>query len=329
MMVVVIGAATGAGGSLRVLIGLPSTWNAHRKGPCRQMKSRICRRSIRDKLNPPIRPDNDNYAKWDPVNRKKTSSYDQAEQILINTGLLPRPLRMSDVRMHGAPMKKSIVANVKELQAIAKRTGMYAITRLQARLVVKREFHTVWGHERILVFGKLLVQYLQPDVDTNEPLERELRLKFKAAFKEDADPFFPTKEAQWNKELEKRGLRPDVTEGKAIAKAIRGVNPVNEIPENVFCEAILDNVLDLGELVIQHFMCHIDKHATREKYVTGPTTKSSRLQKRMQKRLSKELGVNAKMDFKDDEKPENWVMPSPQSLHDEASKFLDWNHRVK
>jgi len=253
-------------------------------------------------------------------NRKKTASYEQAEQILINTGSLPRPLRMCDVKLHGLPMKKSIVASAKEMQEIARRSGMYAITRLQARLVVNRECHIVWGHERVLVFGNLLVQYLQPDVDTNEPLERELRLKFKAAFKEDADPFFPTKESRWNDELEKRGLRPDVVEGKAIMKAIKGLNPINEIPENMFCEAILDNVIDLGELVLQHFLCHIDKHATR------PTVKTSRLQKRMQKRLSKEMGVKTEMNFKpDDAKPEDWIEPTAQNLHDEAAEFLDWN----
>lgn len=267
----------------------------------------------------PLRFEKDNYAKWDPKNRKKTANYEAAEQILINTGKMPRPLRLADVKSGSAPLKKTIVANEKERRKVAELVGVYAVSRLQARLLLSREYHPVWNHERIMVYGKLMANYLQPDANTNEPMELDLNLKFKAAFREDFDPFFPTKESQWNRQLESQGLRPDVVEGKKIEKLIKGANPANEVPENLFCEAILDNVADLGELVLQHFVCHVDR------YATSPAGRRHRLDKRMQKRLSKELGMEISCEVKEAQDAELLPTYSPQQIHDAASHFQDWD----
>lgn len=267
----------------------------------------------------PLRFEKDNYAKWDPKNRKKTANYEAAEQILISTGKMPRPLRLADVKSSSAPLKKTIVANEKERRKAAEMVGVYAVSRLQARLLLMREYHPVWNHERIMVYGKMMACYLQPDANTNEPMEMELNLKFKAAFREDFDPFFPTKESQWNRELETRGLRPDVVEGKKIEKLIKGANPANEVPENMFCEAILDNVADLGELVLQHFACNVDRLAT------SSAGKRHRLDKRMQKRLTKELGVKFSCEVKEPQDAELLATLTPQQIHDAASDFQEWD----
>lgn len=321
---------TVGGAPLRAFAGLPARHGDHALGsalgPRQQARGLVCRHffnsQIPQGIRPPMRPRTDNYAKWDYQNRQRTNSYEEAEMILMNTGKMPRPLRLCDVKLSGMPMKRSIVANAKERRKIAEWMGMYAITRLQAKLLLKRDQHTVWGHERVLVYGKLLVQYLQPDANTNDPMEMEHGLKFKAAFRENDDPDLPTRERRWNDHLEEQGLMTDVIEGKSIKDAIKGLKPTNEIPENMFCEAILDNVVDLGELVLQHFVCHLDKQ------VTSNSQKSSRLQKRMQKRLSKEMGVKAQLDLKEEnDEPEGWIPATAQQVHDTASKFNEWNRR--
>lgn len=260
-----------------------------------------------------MRRNTDHYARWDPQNRQRTKSFEEAEQILINTGKMPRPLRLCEVKPGTIPMKRTIVANAKERRKVSEWLGIYAITRLQARLLLRREVHTVWGHDRILVYGKMIVNYMMPDANTNDPMEMEHALKFKAAFREDADEALPTKEAEWNAHLKKQGLQPDVIEGKNIAHALRNIQPINEVPENMFVEAILDNVADLGELVLQHFACHYDKTHTVAK------KKSSRLQKRMERRLSRDIGAKATLDLKEDEFPEGYIPPTAQQIHDKAS----------
>merc|ERR1712176_1064298 len=129
------------------------------------------------------------------------------------------------------------------------------------KMLIKRTHHRVWGHERIMVYGNMIADYIQPDANTNEPFEKQMKLKFKAAFREDFGPFFPTVEQQWKDRLEDSGMRPDLVEGRQIEKLLKktGANPDTQVPENMFCEAILDNVVDLGELVVQHFCCLIDK----------------------------------------------------------------------
>jgi len=260
-------------------------------------------------LRQPKRPRVEYYSKWDPKNRQQTSSPEVAEKILQHTGRLPRPLRLCDVKTNAMPMKKSIVATPAERRKAAEMVGLFSVNRLQARLLLRREFHPVWGHERIMVYGKMVSNHLQPCANTNEPFEVETPLKFKAAFREDFDPYFPTKEAQWTKELQRRGLpQPDLIEGKMIEKALKGSDPALEVPENVFAEAILDNVVDLGELVLQHFACHIDLTQT------GPESMKHKLNKRMSKRLRKEMGMHIKCDVKEKEAFDS--IPSAQEIHD-------------
>jgi len=156
-------------------------------------------------------------------------------------------------------------------------------------------------------------------------MEIEWPLKFKASFREDYDPFFPTKETQWNDQLSKRGLRPDLTDGKAIERLIRGSNPSHEVPDNMFPEAILDNVVDLGELVLQHFACNVDRAETNR------NGRPHRLNKRVSKRLSKELGVKVACNIQEDKDPPGYRPPTPQDLHDGAAfpewEGVQWNQR--
>mmetsp|Transcript_55661 Transcript_55661/g.172513 ORF Transcript_55661/g.172513 Transcript_55661/m.172513 type:complete len:348 (+) Transcript_55661:69-1112(+) len=297
--------------SLRLFVGVPAWRDSGARGSRRKVARQVQQyHDFKAK-----RMNTENYARWDPVNRQKTKSYEEAEQIIMNTGKMPRPIRLCDIKANTPPLKKTVVANAKERRAVSEWVGVYAISRLQARLLLKREFHDVWGHERIIVYGKLLVNWLQPDSNTQDPMELEHRLAFKVAFRENMDMHFPSREAKWMRALDKQGLRPDVLEGKTVADAIKRANPMNDIPENMFCEAILDNVVDLGEVVLQHYVCHVDMDATRA------AKKSSRLQKRMTKRMSKELGVKAQISFKADDEDENLSGPSAQELHDMASNL--------
>lgn len=169
-----------------------------------------------------LRYEHDNSAKWDPKNRARTKSPEEAERILKITGRLPRPLRLSAVKLGLPPLKKTIVATAKERRAAAEMTGIYSVSRrrpqishvmkddshqeimennrwfmrssagfgsclrLQARLLLHRELHPVWGYERVMIYGSMLSEYMVPDTFTNDPMELTVPLKFKAAFREDA-----------------------------------------------------------------------------------------------------------------------------------------------
>ncbi|CAE7224646.1 IFI30 [Symbiodinium pilosum] len=132
------------------------------------------------------RMEHDNSAKWDPRNRAKTRSPEEAERVLRLTGRLPRPLRLSDVKRGAPPLRKTIVANAKERRAAAEMTGIYSVSKLQARLLLNRETHPVWGHERVMVYGKMISEFMVPDVYAQDPIEMSVPLKFRAAFREDA-----------------------------------------------------------------------------------------------------------------------------------------------
>lgn len=250
--------------------------------------------------------------RWDQRNRKRTKNPEEAEKILNQTGRMPRPMRLSDVRMGAAPIKKTIVASALERRKAAEMVKIYAVTRLQARLLLRREVHPVWRHERVMVYGKLVADFLQPDSNTNEPMELTFPLKFRAAFRENADPYVQTLAQRWDNEMERRDMRPDLVEGKQIEALIKGKDPSVEVPENMFAECILDNVVDLGELVLQHWACHIDRTVAS----IGPAEHG--LQRRMSRRLTKELGREVACDIQEDEsvRDRQPLQPPPQVLHD-------------
>lgn len=253
------------------------------------------------------------YAKWHPKNRSKTKTPEEAERILKNTGRLPRVIRLADIKRGEAPQRKSIVANQDERRVLAEMAGVYAVTKLQAKMLVQREQHPAWGYDRIMIYTKMYAAYIQPDATTNEPFEVEFPLKFKVAFREDSDIFFPTAEGRWNNELKERGLLPGIQEGEAVATLIKGTHPNDDVADNVFLEAILDNCVDLGELVLQHFAVHVDRSSINPKA-------KGRHSKRMSRRMSKVMGVN--MQWQEiNQDPEAGCRPSPQSIHDGA----DWS----
>lgn len=262
----------------------------------------------------------DRGSKWDPQNRSRTKTPEEAEKILVLTGKMPRPLRLSDVRLGDIPMRRTIVASASERRKAAEMACIFAVTKLQARLLLRREFHPVWQHERVMVYGKLHAEYLQPDGNTNEPMELEFDLKFRACFREDADPYMPTFEGAWNKEMDKRGHRPDLMHGQQLEKIIKSRDSSKEIPENMFAECILDNVVDLGELVLQHWVCQIDTTTSKSK---GAYKLSKRLQKRLSKEVGMQVGFTAEnQEGVQDRKP---LEPSPQVLHDAPPPKTWWN----
>lgn len=272
-----------------------------------------------------FRPDGqDHSSRWDYRQRTKTRSPEEAENIMMRTGRMPRPIRLSAIQLGLPPVKKSIVGNEIERRKIAEMCEIFAVTKLQARLMIKREHHPVWQHERIMVYGKLLCGYLQPCSDTNEPVEMGFPLKFKTAFREDYDPLFKTQEQRMESHLQKKGMRvdPDLVEGTKIEQLIRLSNSNHDVPENMFVEAILDNVLDLGEVVLQHFACHVDTQAAGK---DAPRDKR-KLNRRMKGRMEKEYGLDVGFEAEEDKKPyEGFVKPTPQELHD---AHLDEEQRV-
>ena len=109
-----------------------------------------------DPADKAMRYEHDNSAKWDPQNRMKTKSPEEAERILKITGRLPRPLRLSAVKLGAAPLRKTIVASAKERRAAAEMAGIYSVSRLQARLLLHREVHPVWGYEREMIYSSMI-----------------------------------------------------------------------------------------------------------------------------------------------------------------------------
>jgi len=233
--------------------------------------------------------------RWDQQNRRRVGP-EEAERIILQTGRMPRPVRLADVGF--TAIEKTIVGNEEERRKVASMLAIYSVSKLQAKMVVRREKHPVWQHDRIMCYCKLYSQYLIPDRYSFDPVEIEFRLKFKAAFRENFDPFFKTEETKWEEKMDARGLRPDVIEGGKVEAAVMASYKEKhgvDVQENMFSECILDNVLDVGELVLQHF----GNHAEREEYdySTPKTGKKSKLAKRLSNRIKEFTG--SEMDFKD------------------------------
>lgn len=261
------------------------------------------------------RIEHDNSAKWDPRNRAKTRSPEEAERVLRLTGRIPRPLRLSDVKRGAPPLRKTIVATAKERRAAAEMCGIYAVSKLQARLLLNRETHPVWGHERVMVYGKMISEFMVPDVYANDPIEMSVPLKFRAAFREDADPYHPTGDAALNKELERRGLKSEIREGKVFEEMLRRQGDAKmDVAENMFTEAILDNVVDLGELVLQFYALYVDRQP-----VNGDVD-NSKAPRRLRKRMNKDYGLDASFDMKD-ELIASKDKPSAQAIQDFAGSL--------
>lgn len=266
-----------------------------------------------------MRYEHDNSAKWDPKNRMKTKSPEEAERILRITGRLPRPLRLSDVKLGAPPLRKTIVATAKERRSAAEMAGIYSVSRLQARLLLHREHHPVWGYERVMIYGNMISEYMVPDTFTNDPMEVSVPLKFKAAFREDADPYHPTGEAAWNAEMERQGLKSEIAEGRVFEELLRKYNdPKVDVPENMFTEAILDNVVDLGELVLQFYGLYMDRQPV------DPNNNHQKLGRRLKKRMKKDYGLDSTFDMKD-ELPSQEDKPTAQEIHDYAGSLNAFN----
>lgn len=265
---------------------------------------------------------NTRAARWDPEARQRTRSPEEAERVLLATGRMTRPLRLADVKSYGPPLVKTIVANAKERRIAAELTNVYTVGSLTAKCIFRRETHPVWQHDRILMFAKMQAKWLQPCSWSNEPVEMEMPLKFKAIFREDADPWMPTMTQRWEDEMERRDLRLDIIEGRKMEKAFESLTSPDEMPENVFGDALLDNVLDVGEVVLQHFFCFVDRTMNDD-----GTVSNFRYHKRLAKRLSKELGTNITFGMKAlDERGER---PSAQEKYDNNLGLMRWKRWEK
>lgn len=226
--------------------------------------------------------------------RKATRTPEEAEKMLRQTGRLVRPLRLSDVKLGQQPKKMTIVANAKERRTAADTLHIYHVSKLQARIMAYREVHPVWGHERVLIFGKLQSDFMQPDVFSSDPIETTKRIAFKTAFREDDDIFFLPKTRQFEKELEGRGLMNNIQEGTKLEEKLKKKgDPSVDIPDNFLWEAILDNVVDVGEIVFQFWAAYLNPQPTT------PETKNTRLQRRLNKRMSQEMGTKVEHEFED------------------------------
>ncbi|CAK8999558.1 Gamma-interferon-inducible lysosomal thiol reductase [Durusdinium trenchii] len=202
--------------------------------------------------------------------------------------------------------------------------GIYSVSRLQARLLLHRELHPVWGHERVMIYGSMVSEYMMPDVFTNDPIEVSVPLKFKAAFREDADPYHPTGEAAWNEELERRGLKSEIAEGKQFEELLRKHgDPKMEVPENMFAEAILDNVVDLGELVLQFYGGYMEKQPV------SPDTNPQKLGRRLRKRMKKDYGIDSTFELEDNLPPRDPKDKTSKQDYVGAFNRLDPNLKFK
>ena len=109
-----------------VLLGLSSCFTAALQGRAGRLPLRAFSGNSHDQA---LRYEHDHSAKWDPKNRQRTKSPEEAERILKVTGRLPRPLRLSQVKLGAPPLKKTIVATAKERRAAAEMTGIYSVSR--------------------------------------------------------------------------------------------------------------------------------------------------------------------------------------------------------
>lgn len=255
------------------------------------------------------------HVRWHPTRRTKCQSPEEAERILMETGRMARPLRLENVSK--VMTKRTIVANEAERRRMAERSAVHHITKLASQMLVRREIHPVWGHERVVVYAKMRADYLVPDYDTAEPLSRGFDLKFKAAFRENLDPNLPTDERVLYKELEKRGISPDYQEGKMLESILRanGALEHDELVDNSWSTCILDNVVDLGELVAQHFMVHVERAPTE-----GNKKKLNRYSRRMSKRINIDWGLDISLPTYTDKDVETIGDYNPQQAHDNAMR---------
>lgn len=253
------------------------------------------------------------FLRWDPQLKGKTRDVDHAAEIIMNTGRIPRPLKCSEIKLHRAPIKRVIVANKKERRKVAEMVGAFYINSLKAKLMLKRDVHPVWGHERIVVYGKVLANYLQPCADTNEPLDQDYSLKFRAAFRDDEDPWAgdkkKDKEQLWNDEVQKRGWGY-TQDGEALQPLMEKYDEDLKLEENIFGECMIDNVLDVGELVLQNFAAYLNQD------VLAPGAADSKIPQRIHKRLQRELGDTYGYKAEDKAGPQKqW---EPQDLYDKG-----------
>ncbi|CAE7648336.1 IFI30, partial [Symbiodinium sp. CCMP2456] len=129
------------------------------------------------------------------------------------------------------------------------------------------------------------------------------------------DPYHPTGEAAWNKELERRGLKSEIREGKVFEELLRRQGDAKmDVAENMFTEAILDNVVDLGELVLQFYALYVDRQP-----VNGDAD-NSKVPRRLRKRMNKDYGLDASFDMKD-ELIASKDKPSAQAIQDFAGSL--------
>ncbi|CAK9004323.1 unnamed protein product [Durusdinium trenchii] len=70
-----------------------------------------------------------------------------------------------------------------------------------------------------------------------------------------------------------------------------------EVPENMFAEAILDNVVDLGELVLQFYGGYMEKQPV------SPDTNPQKLGRRLRKRMKKDYGIDSTFELEDNLPP--------------------------
>eukprot|EP00439_Symbiodinium_sp_Y106_P042030 s6406_g5.t1 len=142
----------------------------------------------------------------------------------------------------------------------------------------------------------------------------------------DQDPYHPTGEAAWNKELERRGLKSEIREGKVFEELLRSAwhdvtlcftsqgDAKMDVAENMFTEAILDNVVDLGELVLQFYALYVDRQPV------NADTDNSKVPRRLRKRMKKDYGLDASFDMKD-ELIASKDKPSAQAVQDFAGSL--------
>jgi len=194
-------------------------------------------------------------------------------------------------------------------------------------MLIRREVHPERSHDRIVVYAKMRADYLIPDIESGDPLKRGFDLKFKAAFRENLDPNLPTNERQLYNELERRGIMPDFQEGKMLESLLRsrGALEHDELLDNFWTTCILDNVVDLGELVAQHFVAHVDRFPTE-----GNAKKLNKYGRRMTKRIEADWGLDFQMPTWSDKDLERHPdHGNVQKAHDDALGHLLYEINTK
>jgi hypothetical protein len=266
-------------------------------------------------------------ARWHPTRRTKCKNDEEAEKILMETGRMARPLRLENVSK--LMTKRTIVANELERRRMAERAAVHHITKLASQMIIRREVHPVWHHDRIVVYAKMRADYLLPDYDTGDPLSRGFDLKFKAAFRENLDPNLPTDARVLQKELERRGISPDFQEAKLLESLLKSNGALehheDNLVDNFWSTCILDNVVDLGELVAQHFIAHVDRYPTERN-----AKKLNKYSRRMSKRIKADWGLDYDLPTWADKDIEAIPDYHPQGAHDYAvQKQKDMNTAPK